>query len=345
MKKRYTGIKDIAGILNISASTVSRALRDTYDVNPETRRKVLEVAERLNYKPNLNAAALASGNTRNIGVIIPFITNYYFSTVISGIQEVAYSNGYNVVLFMTNDNVERELQIIRSLSFTGLDGLLISISSNTVTNAHFQKLIDEEVPVVFFDRVPEDIRASKVLQDDFDGAFKATEHLIKNGYSRIAHIAGNEHLSFTQDRLRGYLEALKKYAVPVHEEWIVYSGFSMQCGKEDIYRLLQCRQVPDAVFAVTDRKAVGAIIALKENKIRAGKDFGVIGFTNDPISTIIEPSLTTVEEPAFDIGKESCNLLLKHIVNKHFRPVEIILPGTLIVRESSQNHIADHKNH
>ncbi|MGV8096171.1 MAG: LacI family DNA-binding transcriptional regulator [Mangrovibacterium sp.] len=338
MKKRHIRIKDIAGMLNISVSTVSRALRDAYDVNPETRKKVLEVVEQLNYKPNLNAAALASGSTRNIGVIIPFITNYYFSTVISGIQEVAYNNGFNIVLLITNDSAERELNMIRSLSITSLDGLLISISSDSVRSNHFRELADEGIPIVFFDRVPKDIEATKVLQDDFDGAFKATEHLITNGYTRIAHIAGPEHLSFTQNRLQGYLEALKKYTVPVREEWIIYSGFSMQSGKEDTDRLLECEQIPDAVFAVNDRKAVGAIIALKEKKIRVGKDIGVVGFTNDPISTIIEPSLTTIEEPAFDIGKKSCELLIKHITNKHFLPKEIILAGTLIIRDSSRKY-------
>jgi LacI family transcriptional regulator len=154
MKKRPIRIKDIAEMLNLSVSTVSRALRDTYDVNRETREKVLEVANQLKYKRNFNAAALASGNTRNIGVVIPFITNYYFSTVISGIQEIAYDNGYNIILLVTNDSSERELNMIRDLSITSLDGLLISISSNSVLSNHFQDLIDEGVPIVFFDRVP-----------------------------------------------------------------------------------------------------------------------------------------------------------------------------------------------
>ncbi|MFB0956126.1 MAG: LacI family DNA-binding transcriptional regulator, partial [Alistipes putredinis] len=178
MKKRPLRIKDIAEILQISVSTVSRALRDTYDVNPETKEKVLALANQLKYKPNFNAAALASGNTKNIGVVIPFITNYYFSTVISGIQEEAYTNGYNIILLVTNDSSERELSMIKNLSVTSLDGLLVSISSNSVMSNHFQELIEEGVPLVFFDRVPDDIVASKVLQDDFSGAFQATEHLI-----------------------------------------------------------------------------------------------------------------------------------------------------------------------
>lgn len=335
MKKRPIRIKDIAEILNISVSTVSRALRDTYDVNKETREKVLEIANQLKYKPNLHASALASGNTKNIGVVIPFITNYYFSTVISGIQETAYHNGYNVILLVTNDDAEREQSMIENLSLTSLDGLLISISSNSTIAEHFKSLIDSGISLVFFDRVPKDIEATKVMQDDFQGAFTATEHLINNGYRNIAHIAGNEQLAFTQNRLQGYLEALKKHNIPVREEWIIYSGFSQQCGEEDTLKLLQLPEPPEAFFAVNDRKAVGAIIALKNSGLRVGKDVGVIGFTNDPISTIIDPALSTIEEPAFEIGKMSCELLIKHIGNKKILPKEIILPSNLIVRESS----------
>lgn len=336
MKKRPLRIKDIAEILNISVSTVSRALRDTYDVNPETRKRVLEVANQLKYKPNMHASALASGNTRNIGVVIPFITNYYFSTVISGIQETAYTNGYNLILLVTNDNAEREQSMIENLAITSLDGLLVSISSNSSMVDHFQSLIDDGISVVFFDRVPENIDATKVMQDDFQGAFDATEHLINNGYTRIAHIAGNKHLSFTQNRLSGYLEALKKHNLPIRQEWIIYSGFSQQCGEEDTHELFKLQEQPDAIFAVNDRKAVGAIITLKKEGYHVGKQIGVIGFTNDPISTIIEPSLSTIEEPAFEIGKESCELLIKHIANKKILPREIILPSTLIVRDSSK---------
>lgn len=336
MKKRPARIKDIAEILNISVSTVSRALRDTYDVNQETRDKVLAIANQLKYKPNMHASALASGNTRNIGVVIPFITNYYFSTVISGIQETAYHNGYNLILLVTNDSAEREKSMIENLSISSLDGLLVSISSNSTMVDHFQSLIDDGVSVVFFDRVPKDIEATKVMQDDFQGAFDATEHLIHNGYTHIAHIAGNEHLAFTQNRLHGYLEALKKHNIPIREEWIIYSGFSQQYGEEDMQKLLQLTEQPDAIFAVNDRKAVGAINALKHSGRRVGKDIGVIGFTNDPIATIIEPSLSTIEEPAFDIGKQSCELLIKHIANKKILPKEIILPSKLIVRESSK---------
>ena len=330
-------IKDIAKNLNISVSTVSRALRDTYDVNQETKAKVLETACQLNYKPNYNATGLAKGQSHNIGIILPWITNYYFSTVLTGIQEFAYSRGYNVILFLTNDSPERELSIIQNLSIANIDGLLVSISSNSDSCSHFQDIINEGIPIVFFDRVPSNIPTSKVMQDDYSGAFAAVEHLIKNGYKKIAHIAGHKGLCFTEKRLNGYLAALKKHNLPVREEWIIYSGFSQEYGENDTYELLKCEEVPDAIFAVNDRKAIGAMIALKNKNIAIGKEMGVVGFTNDPASTIISPSLTTFAEPAFDIGHKSCELLFKHINKKNFIYEEVIIPGKLIVRESSQS--------
>jgi LacI family transcriptional regulator len=332
---RYVTIKDIAKRLHISVATVSRALRNTYDVSKETKEKVLSAAKELNYKPNYNAIGLANRSTHNIGVILPFITNYYFSTVITGIQEVAYSRNYNIILFVTNDSPDRELSIMENLTASSLDGLLVSISSDSDSCKHFQEVINSGVPVVFLDRVASNIKTSKVMQDDFNGAFEAVEHLINNGYNKIAHIAGPRGLLFTEKRLQGYLAALKKHNLPVREDYTLYSGFSQDAGEQDTLKLLDLDERPDAIFAVNDRKAIGAMVALKKNDIKIGKEIGVVGFTNDPISALISPSLTTIAEPAFEIGKESCELLLKHIKKKNFIPEEKILPGRLIVRESS----------
>src|ERR1700704_3617248 len=187
MPHHLVTIKDIAKTLNISVSTVSRALRDTYDVNKDTREKVVALADKLKYKPNFNAIGLAQRSNHNIGVILPYITNYYFSTVITGIQEIAYSKKFNVTLFLTNDSPERELATTQNLPISSLDGLLVSVSSNSNSCNHFQELMDNGVPIVFFDRVPGNIKTSKVMQADYNGAFEAVEHLIKNGYTRIAH--------------------------------------------------------------------------------------------------------------------------------------------------------------
>lgn len=336
MRRHYATIKDIANALNISFATVSRALRDAYDVKAETRELVLAKAAELNYKPNLNAKGLAQHRSYNLGVILPGITNYYFSTVITGIQEVAYSNGYNLILYVTNDSPEREKDMISNLPLGSLDGLLVCASSGSEISTGFQVIMDDGIPVVFFDREVEGIRTSKVVQADYNGAFEATEHLIKNGYRRVAHIAGPEELAFTRNRLQGYRDALKKHSLPFKKEWVIYSGFSQAHGEQDAEQLLKCRQKPDAIFAVNDRKAVGAMLVLKKAGVRIGHGFGVVGFTNDPVAGIISPSLTTVAEPAFEIGKTCCQLVLNHIKKKKFEPKEVVLPCKLIVRESSR---------
>lgn len=335
MKKKYSA-KDIAEKLGISTSTVSRAIRDSHDVSAETRKKVLELAHKLKFKPNKNASALASGATMNIGVVLPFITNYYFSTVISGIQDEAYRQGYNIILYVTNDDKEKERDLLENMDVSMLDGLLISISSNTIMQDHFEKLLEDGLPIVFFDKVPAEIRASKVVQNDFEGAYSATKHLIDCGYTKIAHIAGPQHLSFTRLRINGYLRALKRFRIPYREEYIIHSGFSQENGFDDTLKLLALRDPPNAIFAVNDRKGVGAILALKKMHISVGTSFGVIGFTNDPISTIVEPNLSTIEEPAFEIGKQSCFLLIKHIKYKNYEIENNILSGKLIARASAK---------
>ncbi|MGC1241468.1 MAG: LacI family DNA-binding transcriptional regulator [Chryseosolibacter sp.] len=335
MRHQNTTIKDVARSLGVSVATVSRAMRDSYDVSQETREKVLRMASKLNYKPNVNAQGLASNQTYNIGIILPFITNYYFSTVITGIQEVAWSKGYNIILYVTDDSEERESSILENLSLSRLDGLLACISSHSNSCDYFQKIIDQGTPVVFFDRIPAMIKASKVMQDDSNGAFEATEHLILNGYRRISHISGPKGFALTENRAKGYRDALKKHNLPIREEWIIHSGFSQSHGEQDVFKLLQCEQKPDAIFAVNDRKAVGAMLALKKMNIKIGKEMGVIGFTDDPVCSIISPQLTTIAEPAFEIGTKSAELLIQHITKKNFSANEVVLPGKLIVREST----------
>jgi len=335
MKRHFVTIKDIAKELKISVATVSRALRDTYDVNRATRQLVLRKAEEMNYKPNFNATGLVKNSSYNIGIILPSITNYYFSTVITGIQEIAYKRGYNIVLYITNDSAERERDILNDLSLGNIDGLLVCVSSQPGQNDHFEQIIADGIPIVFFDRVAPDIKASKIMQDDYHGAYQAVEHLIGQGYKKIAHIAGPAGLLFTERRMEGFLAAMKEHHLPVKDEWIIHSGFSIDFGEKDALQLLQCKTKPDAIFAVNDRKAIGAILALKKKNIKIGKQVGIIGFTNDPMCEIISPSLTTVEEPALEVGRKSCEFLLNHINKKNFPPQELTLPTKLIIREST----------
>ena len=329
-------IKDIARELNISVATVSRALRDTHDVSAKTRLEVLKVAKELNYKANQHAIGLAGRKSHNIAVILPAITNYYFSAVVTGIQDIAYKSGYNIILFVTGESFEREIVIVENLPLSSIDGILICVTSESRQSFHLQKIIKAGFPIVFFDRAVDLENTSKVLQKDFEGAFMAVEHLILNGYKNIAHIGATRELVFTKERLKGYLAALKKYNISLRHDWIVHSSFNQLSGTLDTKKLWKGKNIPDAIFAVNDRKAVGAMLALKEYGIKIGEEVGVVGFTNDPMSAIISPSLTTIEEPAFEVGSQSCKLLLKHMSKRNIIPEEIILPGKLIIRESSK---------
>ena len=333
MPNRYVTIKDIARALDISVATVSRALRDTYDVSENTRKLVLDAAKKMNYRPNFNATGLVKRSTHKIAVIIPSITNYYFSTVITGIQSFAASNGYQVILYLTNDSPEWETRTVRELSLSSIDGVLACVTSNTTNFEHFQELIDAGLPVIMFDRLVKSLSVSAVMQDDYNGACIATEHLIASGYERIAHITGPAKLSLTENRLRGFLDTLKKFNLTSYG--VQHSGFSKEDGERDINAIWSEANPPDAIFAVNDRKAVGAIIGLQKKGVEVGKQVGVIGFTNDPISEIIKPTLTTVAEPALEIGKIACQLLLKHIEKPTIANQEIILPAELIIRNST----------
>lgn len=333
MAKRFTTIKDIAKALGISVATVSRAMRDTYDVSAETRRMVLDTASKMNYRPNFNATGLVKSDTHKIAVIIPSITNYYFSTVITGIQEYALEKGYQVILYLTNDSPHWEAKIVRELSLSSIDGVLACITSQTDDFRHFEELIDAELPVVFFDRVAGTIGTSTVVQDDYAGACSATEHLIESGYKQIAHITGPIGLSLTKNRLQGYLDTLGKHGLLPFG--IVHSGFSDEEARSDMEKLFSSENVPDAIFAVNDRKGIGAILWLREKGKRVGEEVGVIGFTNDPASKIISPALSTIAEPAYEIGQKSCELLIRHIQKSTYPIQEITLPTELIVREST----------
>jgi DNA-binding LacI/PurR family transcriptional regulator len=336
MKSKNITIKHIAETLGISISTVSRALHDAYDVSPETRKKVMALAEQLDYQPNPYAVSLVKHRTNIIGVLLPEIAIHYFSTVVKGLQDVAYSAGYNVMFFISSESLEREKMILKQLNINTLDGLIASVSSETSSAEHFQKLLDKGLPIVLFDRILPDLNVSKVIQDDYQGAFNATQHLIQQGFRRIAHLAGPKNLEMTRLRTQGYLDALEQNDLaPLSKKHIIYSGVSQEDGVRDVSKLLAIKPLPDAIFCFNDRKAIGAMLALKRYGYRIPRDIGLVGFMNAPTSEVVEPSLTTVEQAAYEVGAKSCLLLLEHIKNPE-RPVEtIMMPSKLIVRESS----------
>jgi DNA-binding LacI/PurR family transcriptional regulator len=333
---QYT-IKDIAKRLNLSASTVSRGLRDLSDVKPETREAVKRVAKELNYHPNTIAQGLVKRRSYNIGVIIPDFMIHFYAEALSGIYKVANDAGYNVMVCQTNETFKNELKSLKTLVSNRVDGLIIAISKETDNFDHLNSLNLNKTPLVVFNRVSNKIKASKVVFDDHQSGYKATRHLIDCGCKNIAHIAGPANLELSADRKSGYLKALEKCNLNYDEELVVPCDFSLEDGKEAMEKILQTGKKVDGVFTVCDAAAYGAMAVLKNAGYKIPKDVSVIGFTNEPFAKLIEPSLSTISQPSYEIGETATHLLLKHIENKEdFIPETRILETELIERNSSR---------
>ncbi|HTL08208.1 MAG TPA: LacI family DNA-binding transcriptional regulator [Chitinophagaceae bacterium] len=330
-------IVDIAKALNISKSTVSRALHQHGDINPQTREAVLNMARELDYQPNQLAQSLVNSKTNTIGIIVPEFMTYFFPTVIIGAQEVAASAGYNVIICQSQESLTTEMANAHVLLSSRVDGVLISMTKETKEFDHFRAFERYGIPVVFFNRVCEEINTSKVLVDDYEGAFKAVEHLIVSGYKNIAHIGGPSVLRLSSNRLNGYMDALKKYKLPVKKDMIVHSDLSVKAAIQCAQKLLSKKNRPDAVFCVNDPTAIQLMLYAKSKGIKIPRDLGVVGFSNDPMASVIEPSLTTVEQPVAEMGREAMRILLDAVKKglNDFIPVRTALQTRLIVRQSS----------
>ncbi len=332
-------IKDIARALNLSTSTVSRALRDSYEINPETKRLVVEYAERLNYRPNPIALSLKENRSRVIGVIVPQIANNFFSQAINGIEAVAYSRGYHVIIFQSHESYERELLTVQQAVARKADGLLISLSSSTSDMSHLIELQQKKLPIVLFDRVSPELDSPSITADNFGGAFAATEHLIQTGRRRIAHLTIPAHISITQERLAGYRAALEKYGLPYDESLVRYAGF----GQDEVEPIVDdlLRQSPDAFFAASDRLAIGCLAALRKRNIAIPETVSLIGFTNITVANLLSPSMSTVEQPALEIGQIAAEHLFNMIEGKQKipHPGTVKIPTRMVIRESSQRSL------
>lgn len=339
MKKSRISITEIARELNISPSTVSRALNNHPAISAKTRDSVIELARKLNYQPNLLALNLLRNRSNTIGVIVPEITSYFFSSIISGIQDLLNPLGINMIIGQSNELVEEEKSIVRSFTSIRVDGFLISPSSETKNFDHLKILTESNIPLVLFDRDCEGMNVDKVFVDEYSGAFQAVEHLIKSGCRRIAHIAGPPSLSTAKHRLGAYKDALKNYGIPVREEYIVESvGFAPEHGIDPTKKLLALPHPPDAVFTINDGVAIGAMYVMKEAGWIIPDQISVIGFDDDPHSCYFRPSLSTVWQPTYELGMLSARILIKRINsgNDIAQPrVEKLFPE-LIIRGSSR---------
>lgn len=339
MKKLgHITITDLAKKLRLSPSTVSRALRNHPDISDKTKARVVAEATKRNYQPNLIAQSLQTSRSNNIGVIVPEIRNTFFSSVISGIEEVAYEAGYTIMVCQSNDTFEREVINTRALAANRVAGMLVSTSQETTDYAHLQTIMDQGIPLVLFDRVTEDLEVSKVIVDDFNGAYAAVTHLIDSGRKRIAHLSGSASLYVSRKRRQGYEAALRDRGVKLKPEYIIFGGFHEEDGRKGAEQLFNLPDPPDAIFAINDPVAIGAFIYLGESGLRIPEEVALVGFSNNPITTIISPRLSTVSQPAFEMGNTAATLLLRILNDKQpgdHVPETVVLKTELIIRESS----------
>jgi len=338
MKQTKITIKELAEQLKVSVSTVSRALNNHHSIGETTSQKVKKLADKLNYSPNRVASNLRRKKTNLIGVLIPRIDRHFQSYAISGIEEVANNAGYYVTIFQSNNSYQREVENAGMLLSSRADGVISCLALETNKYDHLTRFKDNQIPLVFFDRVCDEVDASKVVIDDFGAAYRATEHLISVGCQRIAHIAGIQTITIFRDRLNGYKEALKRNNIEVKEDLICYTpDLNSDDGWLCAERLLEMKYPPDGLFCANDITAISAIQYANKKKIKIPQELAVVGFSNTPGSTIIEPTLTTIDDHAFEMGQATARLLIRHIEDKDQNiPSEtVVIQSDLLIRKSS----------
>lgn len=334
MGKRHISLKDLAQELNVSISTVSRALKDHPEISPEMRRKVKQLAAERHYTPNPLAMGLLKQETRMIGVIVPDLVTHFYASVISGIESFAKEKGYFILIFSSNESVEKEVESIDNLLKARVEGLIVCLSQETQSYDHFERLVEQEIPLVFFDRVCLEEKVPNVTADNVDAARQITRHFYEQGFRRIAFISGPEQLNISKERLAGYLKGLNDCQLPVAPQLIEQCNLSPDSAREAMNRLLSFPEPPDAVFGINDTVAFAAMKAIKQHGLRIPEDIGLVGFTDEFHSTVVEPPLTSITHPTFEMGRQAAQLFFEKIDNKQLQKA-IKLKTELIVRESS----------
>ena len=331
-------IKKLAKILNISISTVSKALRDSHDISRETKDKVIALANELNYQPNPHASSLRKAKSKTIAVIIPEIANNYFSLAINGIESIAQEKGYHVLIYLSHESYLKEVALVRLLHGGRVDGILISLASTTSEYSHLKEVQQKGLPLIFFDRVCENFDTASITTDDYESALNATNHLIDQGCKKIAHLMISKNLSIGNKRLAGYLKALEIHQLPVDETMIIPCTNEEQTDFELIKNLL-IQKKPDGIFAAVERYAISAYEACKQLSISIPKDVKIISFSNLQTASLLNPSLTTITQPAFQIGKQAATILFRALDEKRFqlKNENIVFKSELIQRESTSN--------
>jgi LacI family transcriptional regulator len=334
-KKTDPTIHDIARELKISASTVSRALQNNPRISLKTRDKIKATADIMGYHPNTLASNLRNKRSSTIGIVVPLINRHFFASVISGVEDVAFKSGYTVVISQSNDLANKEIAIVQSMFANRVDGLIISIAMEINTFEHLKMFGKKNIPLVFFDRAVSEIETNKIVIDDFMCGFHIAQHLIDQGYKRIGHIAGPQNLMIYANRKKGYLEALKKNGITCDENLVVSNFLTGDDGVAAIKQLMSLQNPPDAVFCGNDTTALSSIMYLRDQGIRVPDDIGIVGFSNEPYSRVVSPSISTVALPGFLMGQKAAELILNQIENKERTFKTLVMPTELIIRESS----------
>lgn len=337
MKKKITTLKEIAETLNLSISTVSRAINDHPDISEGTKEKVKALANELNYIPNIFAKGFRTHKTNIIGVIVPNITHYFTTTLIRGILEEASFQGYRVIVSESNNDVKKQTEMLNTMIQFGVDGVLMSLSKMTRDIDSILNIMNT-LPLILFDKASNKIPCTQVVINEEEAAYNAVEHLINIGKKRIAIIKESEYSYNSEKRFSGYLRALNEHNIPIDEKIILtVDDISLTQGKQMTNVLMSLKQKPDAIFAITDSAAIGVIKTLKKYKIKIPDEIAIVGFSNSTHSTIIEPQLTTVDQPGQRIGSTATKYLIEEInnPNNEFTNKTIEIKSNLIIRDST----------
>lgn len=337
---KKTSIKDIANVLGVSPSTVSRALNDSPRISRKTRVAVQQVAEKLGYQPNQLANALRSGKSYLVGVIIPRNNSAFFSSVVENIEKVLNKEGYNIIIALSYESYEKECNNIDSLLFTQVDGIIASIANETIELDYYRKIKEKGVPLILFDRGGDDLEVDYVGIDDYNSSHIIIDHLVGRGCKKIAHISGFSHKRIYKHRLMGYRDALQKNNLQFNERLIIESNLRIEDGRRVMKQLLELSERPDAVYAAGDFAALGALQVLLENEVKVPQEIALVGFSNESFTSYVSPPISTINQHSEQIGKKAAELFLERIKNPSQEEgvSKVIIDAQLIVRGSSDKN-------
>jgi DNA-binding LacI/PurR family transcriptional regulator len=342
MPRKTVSLQDLANELNISVSTVSRALKNHPDIGTELKSKVNELAKKLNYSfPSISLEQKATG-TKTIGLIVPAIERNFYASILSGIENYAKANGYFIIIANSRETYENEVECVENLIKLNVDGIIVSLTRESSDFTHFDKVRKKNIPLVFFDRVCRTNEFSSVIADNSDASKALTLHLFNSGAKHIAHIAGPKKLSITKDRIEGYKRGLEENNIPFNEEHLVYCDLTPNGALNALDKLLNAQQVPDAIFCVNDNVAYVVMKEIKNRGLKVPEDIALTGFNNDLHSTFVEPTLTTVYHPTFELGEETARLIIRQIESTQIHaPRQIVMKTSLVIRESSVKNLSN----